>query len=1144
MPATIQKILKPSKYRALDSSTSEQETYDVQTDGEFNGADDTNWQTGTASSISGGYAIVSDSGGNSGNIVQGFNAALTKGAGARGIKQGDRYRVQMVVEDPDSGAFDGRVRVVLYSESPGGVGGDNYKAQSSYLTSAGTLDQIVTIQQTNTGNYHDAIVIENTNDPCNFKIASIKVTKLEVFGSNNHAQIYSGRALEFDGIGDYLDTGTPFSETSHTIACWVYMNSITADKHIFDARDSGSDGIRIMASNPSKLEYQLNADSDNITSTVGYNSTWVRAVFTYDGATQKIYINGILDTSLTVSETIATTTNAFIGARNFTSATNYFDGKLSDFQAWNTAWTQSDVTYDYLNPESLALSNGGTSLTESNLKLWYPMQDGHKGQQSYIMDGANTGLGPELISDISASAWTKGFATDGGSVDASTTITDNADGSVTFETAEASDWQTVSVPFVNENGVTYKISITGEALAETDGDNDDKFYWRVGSTANNGHNTDNINSSFMISEGAHTETNYFSSNVSTGTAYFVGMFKKASNTVHKFRLDSVSIKAVNQKHHATTVFLGEELAAEGDFENAGAAWSTLGSTITVSKTSGAFVSTGDADGGFGTCSQSETLTAGRTYRLQFDVTAVTGSPTVHNYCGALNKSLLTASVATFTDTFVASSADASEGGIDVRTICANGESVTIDNISFKEVGVASGWTDASQQLDIPQTALQSYNQLAWFDGTGDYVDINPSGAIWNTTDGTFNSISLCVHHASESDDTNSQVMYFGTEHGSPNFYILQKDSDEYHVGYNTGNGEVFGVDLTKDFIHDKWHHWVMNVKMNSNSNDTAISSSDVELFLNGQKLSLSYVQGSNSNGMDIPADGDINLFGSATGTSYNPTGSITEVVVFNDQLTTAEVQELYNDGKILDAREHSLFATKCSGYWKNNGLAQWTDYSGNDNHGTVKNVTETILLPAGVDTSRDTQGFLMNRQKTTNSLNLHGILSSTSDTGAYGDVGDQPSLDFGTNNFSVSFWFKLKSDDIKMTFVGKQDSSSGWYLYYDADADKISFYHRKDNKYTHGTTNPSVDRWYHCCFTRNGATGKIYLDSVDDTASTQDISADLDSSGDLFEIGRRNLFTADDRYLDGQIDDVLIYNDVLSADEVERVYNAGKRSHK
>jgi hypothetical protein len=78
----------------------------------------------------------------------------------------------------------------------------------------------------------------------------------------------------------------------------------------------------------------------------------------------------------------------------------------------------------------------------------------------------------------------------------------------------------------------------------------------------------------------------------------------------------------------------------------------------------------------------------------------------------------------------------------------------------------------------------------------------------------------------------------------------------------------------------------------------------------------------------------------------------------------------------------------------------------------------------------------MNRQKTTNSLNLDGMLQASSDTGAYGDVGDQSSLDFGTNNFSVSFWFKLKSDDVKMSFVGKQDSSSGWYLFYDSGANK------------------------------------------------------------------------------------------------------------
>ena len=45
----------------------------------------------------------------------------------------------------------------------------------------------------------------------------------------------------------------------------------------------------------------------------------------------------------------------------------------------------------------------------------------------------------------------------------------------------------------------------------------------------------------------------------------------------------------------------------------------------------------------------------------------------------------------------------------------------LDNLSLMEVGTASGWTDADQQLDIPQTALQSYNQLAWSGGADDAV---------------------------------------------------------------------------------------------------------------------------------------------------------------------------------------------------------------------------------------------------------------------------------------------------------------------------------------------------------------------------------------------------------------------------------------
>ena len=222
-----------------------------------------------------------------------------------------------------------------------------------------------------------------------------KYRALDTSGNNNHGQIYSGRGLEFDGVVDYLDTGTTFSETNHTIALWVYMDNSASSTNIVDIRDANDDGILIQQESNETIVYHV--DDDILTTTTAHLNTWIRVVCTYDGTTQKLYVNGILDASATVSETISTTVNMLIGSRSFTSRTSYFSGKMSNFQAWDTAWSADDVTYDYLNPESLALNRGGTSLTESNLKVWYPMQDGHRGQQSYILDGANTGLNDNIV---------------------------------------------------------------------------------------------------------------------------------------------------------------------------------------------------------------------------------------------------------------------------------------------------------------------------------------------------------------------------------------------------------------------------------------------------------------------------------------------------------------------------------------------------------------------------------------------------------------------------------------------------------------------------------------------------------------------------------------------------------------------------
>jgi hypothetical protein len=45
-------------------------------------------------------------------------------------------------------------------------------------------------------------------------------------GNNNHGQIYSGRALEFDGVSDYLSVSSSranvaFGSFLKTFACWA-----------------------------------------------------------------------------------------------------------------------------------------------------------------------------------------------------------------------------------------------------------------------------------------------------------------------------------------------------------------------------------------------------------------------------------------------------------------------------------------------------------------------------------------------------------------------------------------------------------------------------------------------------------------------------------------------------------------------------------------------------------------------------------------------------------------------------------------------------------------------------------------------------------------------------------------------------------
>ena len=375
---------------------------------------------------------------------------------------------------------------------------------------------------------------------------------LDTSGNNNHGQIYSGRALEFDGVTDYFqhNGGTVLNGVNQfndgvawTFATWVYFND--ASGTVYLVGDDNANYSHIGLGSGYLIFRSDGADHFRWTSTKLNEDTWYRVVIvaTTD-TTLTAYVNGVqYGSTLTASSTAYDGSNPTLTAEGgtkheftgwgmpYVSGTRKhgLDGMMSNGQVWNAAWTAADVTYDYLNPESLALNRGGTSLTNSNLKIWYPMQDGHRGNQAYILDASNTGLGAELVSEGD-------FGSGGANWTVETGWTDTG-GSGAWDTTGTSNrvYQTINALVVGKSyKLTFKISNStdGRQLVRLQGaTNQDVVAY-----------TEHSNSEHTV---------YFTSLYANTVFSFYGHADYGS-----FNVDDISLKPVNDKTTQQLYFMG------------------------------------------------------------------------------------------------------------------------------------------------------------------------------------------------------------------------------------------------------------------------------------------------------------------------------------------------------------------------------------------------------------------------------------------------------------------------------------------------------------------------------------------------------------------------------------------------------------
>jgi hypothetical protein len=198
-------------------------------------------------------------------------------------------------------------------------------------------------------------------------------------------------------------------------------------------------------------------------------------------------------------------------------------------------------------------------------------------------------------------------------------------------------------------------------------------------------------------------------------------------------------------------------------------------------------------------------------------------------------------------------------------------------------------------------------------------------------------------------------------------------------------------------------------------------------------------------------------------------------------------------------------------------------------------VKDSIGSNAGTLQGGDDTEDLSEAGKINNCLHFNG-------SDDYVDCGTATNCGFTTEDFSISCWIKLDTlpgTEQVLISRGVQDTD-GWYLGVGSNDDIYAHIRTTTSTTVYLWTDSftfSTGTWYHVVFTRADNTYKCYINNDDKTLSSSgSLSAINYNASTHLSLGRQS---EGSNYFDGYIDDVRIYDRVLSPNEVSHLYNSG-----
>lgn len=160
-----------------------------------------------------------------------------------------------------------------------------------------------------------------------------------------------GNALSFNGVNAWVTVPHSSSlnlTTGMTLEAWVYPTTLAGTGDIIVKEGPGSDYYNLYAlggAGQSQGTILVGASTHPIDGPLLAVNTWVHLALTYDGAVERLFVNGVQVASKNITGVIQTSTGVLrMGGNSMWG--EYFQGRIDEVRIYNRALTQAEIQAD------------------------------------------------------------------------------------------------------------------------------------------------------------------------------------------------------------------------------------------------------------------------------------------------------------------------------------------------------------------------------------------------------------------------------------------------------------------------------------------------------------------------------------------------------------------------------------------------------------------------------------------------------------------------------------------------------------------------------------------------------------------------------------------------------------------------------